>query len=115
MFEFILGMDNYEDRVVNRSEFNWGFISTCSVPDGSQPYETAVCSSEYVKVDDPDDADGMIIVEAYSNNNEAQKGHNKWIKIMTENPPDGLSDCYNAGIAKLGSMVGIEFAEVRVK
>lgn len=114
MFEFLLDMDNYEDRAVDRSEFDWGYISTARVSDGSQPFETAVCSSEYVKAADLEDTNGMTIVEAYDKESDAQSGHDRWVKTMTESPPDSLVDCCNAGIAELGAAFGCDFNEVRV-
>ena len=114
MFDLSGMMGNYEDRTVERSEYEWGFISTCRVTDGTQPYETAVCSSEYAKAEDAQDTDGMTIVEAYDSPEAAQEGHDRWVKTMTEDPPQGLADCCNAGIAALGTALGIKFAEVRV-
>ena len=114
MFEFMLDAGNYEDRMVDRSEYEWGFISTARCSDGSHPYETAVSSSEYAKVSDPDETDGMTIVEAYDSPEAAQEGHDRWVKTMTKHPPEGLTDCCNAGIAEFGTALGMEFAEVRV-
>ena len=114
MFDLSGMMGNYEDRIVDRSEYEWGFISTCRVTDGSQPYETAVSSNEYAKVEDTENTDGMIIVEGYASPEAAQEGHDRWIKTMTESPPAELVDCCNAGIADLGTTFGCEFKEVRV-
>lgn len=114
MFEFLEMMDNYEDRLVDRSEFDWGFVSTCRVSDGAKPFETAVSSSDYAKVDDLDNTDAMIIVEAYDDADAAQEGHDQWVKTMTESPPDGLMDCCNAGVAELGFALGCDFSEIRV-
>ncbi len=107
-------MGNYEDRCVDRSDFDWGYISTARVSDGSHPYETAVCSNEYVRVSDPDDATQMTIVEAYDDAAAAQEGHDRWVKTMTECPPDGLTDCCNAGVAEIGTALGCDFNEVRI-
>ena len=114
MVEFLMDAGNYEDRKVEQTEFDWGYISTARVSDGEQPFETAVCSDEYAEADDPDATDGMTIVEAYDSHEAAQKGHSRWVKTMTESPPDELVDCCNAGIADFGDSLGMEFKEVRV-
>lgn len=94
MFDFLLDVGNYEDRKVDRSEFEWGFISTARVSDGSQPFETAV--------QHPDYNDGsMVIVEAYATKALAQEGHKKWVEIMTAKKlPGSLTDCANSMIAQ---------------
>lgn len=114
MFEFIMDIGNYENRLVDRSEFGWGFVSTCRVSDGSQPFETAIKSSEYARADNPEDTDKMVIVEAYGDADAAQEGHNRWVNTMTKSAPDGLTDCCNAGIAKFLSECGADFTEIRV-
>ena len=114
MFDFLFDMNNYEDRMVDRSEFDWGYISTARVSDGRQPFETSVCSDQYAKATDIEDTSGMTIVEAYSSKEAAQKGHDKWVEIMTTSPPDELQDCCNAGIAEFGEALGAEFKEIRV-
>ena len=38
MFEFLLDAKNYKDRKVDRSGFDWGYISTAYVSDGKQPF-----------------------------------------------------------------------------
>ena len=62
MFEFLMAAP-YEDRKVARYDATWGFISTVSVNDGNQPYETAVEHSAY------NDGD-MVIVQAYDTKEE---------------------------------------------
>ena len=114
MFEFLMDIGNYEDRRVDRSDFEWGYISTCRVSDGKQPYETAVCSNQYARATDLDDTSEMTIVEAYNDYDAAQEGHDRWVKTMTENPPEGLTDCCNAGIAEFGAVLGCDWSEVRV-
>ncbi len=99
MFEFLFDAGNYEERAVDRSEFDWGFISTARVSDGKQPYETAICSDEYGKSYDPKETGGMIIAEAYDTKEAAEKGHTRWVKTMTNKPPKELIDCCNAGVA----------------
>jgi hypothetical protein len=95
MFNFLYDMDNYDDRKVDRYNSDDFQISTASVSDGRQPYETAIMHIEY-------NDDKWIIVESYSSMDEAQIGHNKWVKIMTTEPlPEKLVDCQNAYIASL--------------
>jgi len=114
MFEFLMDVGNYEGRKVAKTEFEWGYISTCRVSDGSQPYETAIKSNEYASPDDPDNKDNMIIVEAYDSEENAQTGHNKWRDIMENNPPQELVDCCNAGVAELINALSEAPREVRV-
>ena len=114
MLNFLDMMGNYDDRSVAHSDYEWGFISTCRVTDGRQPYETAVCSSEYANVGDAKDTGGMTIVEAYDNPKAAQEGHDRWVKTMIEDPPNGLTDCCNAALTALGATLGMTFAEIRV-
>ncbi len=114
MFDFLMDVGNYEDRKIDRSDFDWGYVSTARVSDGSQPFETAVCSDQYARANDLDDTSEMTIVEAYDDADDAQIGHDQWVKTMTENPPEGLTDCHNAGIAKFGAGLGCDWNEVRV-
>lgn len=94
MFDFLLSIDDYEERRIGRHEYEHGFISTARVLDGQQPYETAVCDDRYR------DGGGMVIVEAYDTQAEAAAGHAKWIEAMTEgDAPSELTDCANAEIA----------------
>ena len=100
MFNFSRMVGNYAERAVARNEFDWGFISTCSVTDGDKPYETAVKHTAYHTTD-------MTIVESYDTKQEAKEGHDKWLKIMTSDKlPDTLVDCYNAGVAQLAKAIG---------
>lgn len=110
MFEFFNDVGNYEYRCVDRNEFDWGFISTARCSDGSHPYETAVSSDEYEDSDGDDSR--MIIVEAYDTKDEAKEGHAKWVDTMTNNPPEKLVDCENAGVASLAGAFG-EIFETR--
>ena len=104
MFDFLLDAGNYADRMVDRNEYDWGFISTARCSDGSQPFETAVQHDKYA--DEDGETDNMIIVESYDNTEEAQAGHDKWVEIMTNKPPSKLMDCQNAGIGKLCGAFG---------
>jgi hypothetical protein len=94
MFEFFQDMSNYNDRKVDRHEFDWGFVSTVRVSDGAQPFETAVEHARY--------HDGkMIIVEAYDDTELAQKGHNEWVEKMDGNLPAAISECSNSEIQRM--------------
>jgi hypothetical protein len=93
---------NYEQRKVARNEFDWGFISTAQVTDGSKPYETAVKHDKFNK-------GNMVIVESYNTKQEALEGHTRWIKTMSSTIlPQKLVDCNNCELSQLGSMLGME-------
>lgn len=95
MFDFFLDAFNYEDRKVDRFEKENLIIDTCSCSDGEHSYETAIKHESY-------NNRNWVIVEAYDSKEEAQVGHNKWVKIMTSNDlPEYLMDCGNAIISKL--------------
>lgn len=100
MFQFLEMIGNYDDRKVERNEFDWGYISTAFVNDGSQPYETAIKCNLY---QDPNGETGyMCIAESYDSKEEALEGHKKWIETMSsELMPETLTDCANAEIAQL--------------
>src|SRR5512142_1523127 len=101
MFDFLF-MGSYESRKVGRwdSEDGERMVSTAEVNDGSHPYETAFMHPEY--------NDGkMVIVEAYDTRQEAEVGHERWQKVMTDGPlPDELKDCCNAQVGQLYEAVG---------
>ncbi len=95
IFSSILSMaGNYEARKVTRFEDadNLITVDTCSVSDGHHPYETGIEHPEY-------NGGLFIIVEAYDTIEDAQKGHDKWIEIITHEPlPVALEDCQNSEI-----------------
>lgn len=95
MFEFMDMAYNYEQRKVDRYEDEDVTVDTCSVTDGTHIYETAIAHPEYY--------DGKwIVVEAYDTKEDAQLGHDKWVKTMTEGElPEYLQDCANAEVAQL--------------
>lgn len=94
MFDFCNMMDNYEERVVANFENGELVVDTAAVTDGTHPFETGITSPEY-------NSGKWIIVEAYDTKELAQAGHDRWVKIMTENPPNQLRDCQNAHISQL--------------
>lgn len=96
MFNFLLDIGNYANRVVARTEFEKEEVifSTCSVSDGSKPFETAMRNLEY--------HDGFVVLEAYNTKEEAEKGHTKWIELyVTNSLPDTVEDCCNGEIGQL--------------
>ena len=90
MFGFLQDMENYEERKVNKTDYDWGMISTAKVSDGRKPYETAVKHRDY-------NDEKMVIVDCYDTIEEAEKGHDKWIVTM-ESPPEELKDIANSEI-----------------
>lgn len=100
MFNFFGMAGNYEARKIDRFDADWGFVSTASVSDGSQPYETGISHEKYKD-------GGVIVVEAYSTREAAQAGHNRWVKKMTaKNLPAKLVDCCNAEIGQFAAAIG---------
>jgi hypothetical protein len=64
----------YEFRCVDRFEKPGLYISTAYVDDTRQ-YETAIASPYY-------NAMNLVIVEQYANKEQAETGHEKWVRIM---------------------------------
>lgn len=98
MFSFLDMMSNYEDRKVDNFEEGDLFIDTCAVNDSAKPYETAIGHPNY--------NDGkLVIVELYDTKEQAQEGHNKWVKIMTTEPlPERLYDASQNALSSLLDM-----------
>ena len=97
MFDFILDMGNYNDRVVGRFDDDRSglMVSTCRVSDGVHPIETAVKHPDY--------NDGkMVIVEGYDDPESARAGHEMWVEVMTHDPlPYELIDCRNSELTQV--------------
>ena len=103
ILDFLSIMDTQEERKVDTYEKEDLFVDTCSITDSDKPYETAIACPQY------NDAK-LIIVELYDTKEEAQKGHNKWVKIMTAKKlPETIKDVSTATIAKFCDMYGTEF------
>jgi len=69
-----------QTRKLFSDTYNYGsHISTIFAGD-TENYETAVLDIRY--------HNNYIIVEEYSNMEDAKLGHEKWLKIMIENPPE---------------------------
>jgi len=95
LFDFLGMFDNYDERKVDRFEKGKLIIDTCSVTDSDQPFETGI---QHPKFNDGK----WIIVEMYDSKEEAQIGHNKWVKKMTaKRLPKELRDVSTATTAKL--------------
>ncbi len=95
LFAFFSDAKNYQDRMVDRYQKGNLFISTAAVSDGQKPYETAICHPKY-------NHNKHVIVESYNTSEEAQVGHNKWLKTMlANNLPNCLADCCNATVSQI--------------
>ena len=104
LFDFLSMAGNYEDRKVDRYEEGVVMVDTCLVTDSEQPYETAVSHPKFNGGD-------LIIVELYDTKEQAQIGHDRWVKTMTvDTLPESIKDVSTAEIAKLGvSRCGDDF------
>ena len=72
-------------------------VDTGQVNDGFKPYETYVKHILYKP-------GGSLIVEAYDTPEEASKGHEKWVNILTSDPlPESLMDCGNDPINRFAN------------
>lgn len=84
----------HEMKVVAHHEADDLFVDTAWVADGMRPFETAVRHADYHD-------NMMVIVEAYDTREEAEAGHARWLKAMSEEPlPEELVDCMNARVAR---------------
>ena len=96
-----LGAPPYEDRKVDRYEGDGFTIDTCSVVDAPKSFETGIRHPRYKGTDD------WMIVEYYDTREEAQAGHDKWVKQMTDEtlPPyidDIAADEWNRAWGNFG-------------
>ena len=95
ILDFLDMANNHEERKVARYEEEELIIDTCQVTDSDQPYETGISHPNYNNGD-------WIIVELYNTKEEAQEGHNKWVKTMTNKKlPNTLTDMSSSTISKL--------------
>ena len=98
MFDFFNMADTYEQRKVDHFEKNDLAIDTCAVTDiDGFDYETAIEHPAY-------NEGAWVIVEQYITKEEAQKGHDKWVKKLTKKLPDKLKDVATNTIANLTFM-----------
>lgn len=96
MFD-LLGLSNFNDpnrQVAHDDIPNGAKIDTCAVHDATKPFETGVCDPHY-------NNGAWIIVATYDTREEAQKGHDKWVQIMTNELPELLVDVSEANIAEV--------------
>ena len=96
----ILGNTFRERDVVGKDSTDVWCVDTCDVTDSEQPFETGIEHHSY--------NDGKwIIVEMYTTRKAAEKGHEKWVRVMREKkPPSSLRDVSTAGIKRFGEAVG---------
>ncbi|KKL84505.1 hypothetical protein LCGC14_1964080 [marine sediment metagenome] len=97
---------NYKDRKIGRwdSEDGLKTVSTCSVSDGREPFETAVQHPAY-------NNGKMVIVECYSTKKDAIKGHNRWLKLVLKSIlPNTLVDCQNSKISQMCGTCGCQMS-----
>ena len=74
----------YHIRKVGRFEEGDLTIDTCKVTDDKNfPYETAVSHPYYNNGE-------WVVAEQYKTKEEAQEGHNKWIKIFKAGFPNAI-------------------------
>ena len=108
MFEFLneLANNTHEQRKVARYEKDGVFIDTCAVNDSDQPFETAI---EHPKFNDG----VMIIVQLYDTKEQAQKGHNKWVKKMTAKElPKAIKDVSTSDVIKFADALGVDLNDI---
>jgi len=103
-FNFIdtdFGFEPYEERKVDnfKDEKTGLTVDTCTVPDTDHPFETGIKHPNY--------NDGnWVIVEEYDSKEEAQKGHDKWVKTMTaETLPSEIKDVSTSSMSKFMALV----------
>ena len=103
MLDFFEMANTYDQRKVDLFEGKNLKISTAAVTDSPNPYETAINHIDY--------NDGeWIIVEEYKTKEEARKGHNKWVLMMTKQElPNMLIDVSSARKHMTKSDEDIEF------
>ncbi len=98
MFNYMSMYGTYEQRVVANTEVDGGVIDTCYVTDASKDYETGISHPKYNNGD-------WIIVEAYDTKEQAEAGHEKWVKYLSTQPVE-LKDNGVSSIGSLGKLVG---------
>jgi len=107
MLKSVAGMEEsmetpFEDRVVGRHENDvTGLcVSTMRVFDSDRPFETAVLHPAFAK-------GNWVVVEGYSDQETAAKGHDKWLGVMTaEKLPGALVDVSTSFPAKMSRELG---------
>lgn len=93
-FGGMLIRDDYKDRLVKRygEDGDNLIIDTAFTPDTGY-FETAIIDTRY--------SNRCIIVEEYATREKAERGHDKYQKLLTgKKIPKSLEDCHGAGIFK---------------
>lgn len=101
MMDFLSMLGTYEERKVSHYEDvkSKTVVDTCRVTDSEKDFETGICHPAYNK-------GTWVIVELYDTEEQAKKGHNKWVKKMTAKAlPRQLKDVSSSETAKLCDMV----------
>lgn len=102
MINFMNVIGTYDERKIDKFEEGDLIIDTCLVTDSEKPYETAISHPKF-------NNGKWVIVELYDTKEEAKKGHNKWVKIMTSKEfPKELNDVSSAKIAQVFDSVSSE-------
>lgn len=94
---------DYDKRKVDKFDDGTLFVSTALVYDNpdEMPYETAIRHPSYSNGE-------HVIVELYPDAVVAQKGHNKWVEMMTQDElPDKLMDVSQNNYVVLFEAFGI--------
>lgn len=99
MFSFYSMYGNYEQRVVKNTKINGATIDTAAVTDSREPYETGIQHPKFNK-------GGWVIVEMYHTRKQAEKGHEKWVKIFKKGLPDELTDVSTCEVQEFADMFG---------
>ena len=99
LFEF-LNEAPLAERMVDRHADGDLIVSTVSVTDSDQPFETAIQHPNY-------NSGKWVIVEMHETREAAEQGHRLWVKIMTNKKlPTELVNVSTSGIKKfLDSLV----------
>jgi hypothetical protein len=107
MFDFLFDMNNYNERKVARFVEGSTIVDTCRVSDSTQPFETAIEHPRY-------NGGKWIVVEQYNTKEEAEAGHDKWVKIMTGELPGVLKDVSECGMAKLQDILSDDWRKCKM-
>ena len=109
MFEFLQDYGNYGSRKIDRYDDEDGLmVSTCRVSDNPEfPFETAIAHPLY-------NNHKIIIVEQYTTEEDAQIGHDKWVKVMTAAKlPTTITDVSTCNLKKIGKDLGVNFNDIK--
>jgi len=102
IFDYLTMENNYEDRAIANFEKDKLTVDTCAVTDSTEPFETGIKHPAY-------NSGAWVIVELYKTKELAQKGHDKWVKIMTtEKLPSELKEISTSEISQFAKAVGCE-------